>query len=325
MTSWSLTILFLHLWLSAFIALYFYSLSRKSCLTHFFSRLFGPFSCSRQVRQDQEEQRQKAAPLSQPDQNSEANRGSTTQSSKIYGVYCIENNEEETRPYILLTNPTGETTSPLLVSKSNQTEESNDCRINLSENTDKKTLECRTYCKNKDQCNLPSSHAKSDPVIWQLWIDAHVPCPILVMIKISWLLYNIVVISAIIVTVVYFSYVALFNLQVEPTWVQEIGNLHRHGINSVVAVIDILLLAYPVRIYHFVYINLYGWLYAFVTFLYWSHNPKENIVYDQIDYGQPLKIIGVYLILNIFVFLLQIIHFLAYRFKIFIKEKYLTK
>ncbi|RNA08552.1 hypothetical protein BpHYR1_009582 [Brachionus plicatilis] len=49
MTSWSLTILFIHLWLSAFITLYFYSIDQKTILSRFFRFVFGPFSCSRKV------------------------------------------------------------------------------------------------------------------------------------------------------------------------------------------------------------------------------------------------------------------------------------
>lgn len=47
MTSWSLTILFIHLWLSDFIVLYFYSVSKKSIIYSIFAYLCGPFSCSK--------------------------------------------------------------------------------------------------------------------------------------------------------------------------------------------------------------------------------------------------------------------------------------
>lgn len=47
MTSWSLTILFIHLWLSDFIVLYFYSVSKKSIIYSIFAFLCGPFSCSK--------------------------------------------------------------------------------------------------------------------------------------------------------------------------------------------------------------------------------------------------------------------------------------
>lgn len=46
MTSWSLTILLIHLWLSAFIVLYFYSVNQKTRLTSLFTCLFGPISCA---------------------------------------------------------------------------------------------------------------------------------------------------------------------------------------------------------------------------------------------------------------------------------------
>jgi hypothetical protein len=99
----------------------------------------------------------------------------------------------------------------------------------------------KTYCSNKSKCQLPSSKIiVSDTASWQLWIDVHVPTFILILMKISWLLYNLIVISAILVTIGYFTYVNLNGLKMEPTWITEIGNLHRHGVNSLVAVVDVV-------------------------------------------------------------------------------------
>ena len=335
MTSWSLTILFIHLWLSAFIALYFYSINDKSCLSKFFSYLFGPFSCSRPKDRQRKESVEKNGisnkiiGLFSKSDNSYNMNGL---SKPIYLINPSDNQQNQEVPILILINQT-DASIPLMSNENIENkakhEENKDRRLDIEEakTNEDQNLCCNnngTYCDNKDKCNLPSSKVKSDPASWQLWIDTHVPCLILILIKISWLLYNIVAISAIVVTVIYFTYVYFTNLQVEPSWVQEIGNLHRHGINSIVAIIDILLLAYPVRLFHFVYCSLYGYLYAFVTFLYWLNDPKENIVYEHIDYAQPLKIVGFYASLSIMVFILQTFHFLAYRLKVFFKEKYLS-
>lgn len=180
-----------------------------------------------------------------------------------------------------------------------------------------------TFCDNKANCYLPSSSCTSDSASWKLWIEAHVPTVILILIKTSWLLYNLIVISAIVVTTGYFTYVTIMDIEPEPTWIAEIGNLHRHGVNSLVAVIDMVVLAYPVRVLHFVYTSFYGWLYALVTFIYWSQNPKVNIIYEQIDYNKPLLILFYYTLLTGLTFVMQIFHFLAYQFKLYLKEKYL--
>ena len=109
----------------------------------------------------------------------------------------------------------------------------------------------------------------------------------------------------------------------EPTWITEVGNLHRHGVNSIVAVVDVVLLGYPVRIFHFIYIIIYGWAYAIVCYIYWIQNRKENIIYEQIDYNKPVMLIVYYFMLSIVTFFLQVLHYLAYRLKLCLKQKYI--
>lgn len=268
MTSWSLTILFVHLWLSAFITLYFYSIDQKTILSRFFRFLFGPFSCSRKIN------------------NKSVNIVANNEFSETF-IRNQANTESETV-----------IKSPSIINK-------------------------KTYCDNQHNCQLPSSYAATNSEAWNLWIQAHVPKALLVLIKISWLLYNIIVISAIVVTTGYFSYAFIMDMETEPTWIAEIGNLHRHGFNSLVAIVDIILLAYPVKILHFVYTCAYGWCYAIVTFIYWTLNPKKNIVYEQIDYGKPIQIMVIFTMLTILTFLMQMIHFFAYQLKLYLKDKYL--
>jgi len=178
----------------------------------------------------------------------------------------------------------------------------------------------KTYCEFENNCRLPSSSVSTDDE-WKLWIKSHVPFFILIMIKISWLLYNLIVTSAILVTIGYFTFVTIFELQVETTWLAEIGNLHRHGLNSIVALIDIVLLAYPVRLLHFIYPAIYGWVYAIVIFFYWLDNPKENIIYEQIDYSKPFKVFGYYILLTFLTLLMQSLHLAAYNLKLFLCAK----
>ncbi|CAF1055615.1 unnamed protein product [Brachionus calyciflorus] len=285
MTSWSLTILFIHLWLSAFIVLYFYSIDQKTILAKFFHFVFGPFSCSRKgdnlnyivVKMNQVE------------------NGAFNDSIKI----SLPDQEKNQKPIFNIVQETNQVVGPSAFNNK------------------------KTYCDNQHNCQLPSCSVTSNSEAWQLWIKAHVPTVILILIKVSWLLYNIIVISAIVVTVGYFTYVVLMDIQTEPTWIAEIGNLHRHGVNSLVAIVDIVVLAYPVRILHFVYTSIYGWCYALITFLYWTQNPEKNIVYEQIDYKKPMQILGIYVILTTLTFVMQIFHFFAYQFKLYLKEKYL--
>ncbi|RNA08556.1 rolling stone-like [Brachionus plicatilis] len=252
MTSWSLTILVAHLWTSALIVLYFYTLDKNTRMKRIFQSTLGSITCSHRIEK------------------------CGTKSEKI-----------EIR---------------------------------------KKELKMvKTYCDQQDNCYLPSSSVESNSEAWKLWIEAHIPNPIIILLKISWLLYNLIVISTIVVTFTYFSFVFIMDLEAEPTWFAEIGNMHRHGFNSLVAIIDVILLAYPVRIMHFVYTSLYGWCYALVIFIYWIQDPKTNIVYEQIDYNKPYQILGIYILLTLLTLVMQILHFFAYQFKLYLKIKYFLK
>lgn len=193
MTSWSLAVLFFHLWTSAFICLYFYTINNKSCLTQFFSYLFGPFSCSRSLNKNR---------------------------SFVSCSFKPENKNPES-----VSNPEEQVTVQL----DSKIDEVAQEQPQVVENS----FKTFTYCDNQAKCNIPSSSVISNATAWKLWIDSHVPSGILVLIKISWLLNNIVVISAIVVSLVYISYVYFANFPLEPSWASELGNWHRHGINSI--------------------------------------------------------------------------------------------
>ena len=333
MTSWSLTVLFVHLWLSAFIVLYFYSIEQKPKLAAFFTYIFGAFSCSRQSRM-----RDSSPPLQAHYQLGGRTSG-TTQAAQAAKIYLAVDPRREQQQDLL--------DSKLLLSQAidvASTSSAAAVAANLHNATAVTIIDdeepssgsanshplgggvtmrhTATYCTNKEHCHLPSSSVACNVELWQMWMETHVPCVILCAIKVSWLLYNVVVVSAILVTTGYFSYVLLNNVSVEPSWITEIGNLHRHGVNSVVVIVDLVLMAYPVRLLHFVYSALYGWTYASVSFAYWYQNPTRNVVYEQIDYGQPAKVLSLLFFLTFLTFILQFLHLIAFKFKLFLIEKY---
>jgi hypothetical protein len=205
MTSWSLLVLFFHLWVTAFIALYFYSINQKSCLAKFFSFIFGPFSCSKRVN-------------TTPNDN--------------YPVDCFRSSflKKNTNDNHNQMNP--EENSLTVTDKYNEDVSHTSTRVSdLNIPTD--NVNMKTYCDKQSKCKMPSASVISNGDAWRLWINVHVPKFILVLIKISWLLYNIVIISAIVVSFVYISYVYFANFPLEPTIISELGNWHRHGINSI--------------------------------------------------------------------------------------------
>lgn len=107
----------------------------------------------------------------------------------------------------------------------------------------------------------------------------------------------------------------------EPTTSTLIGNWHRHGINTLVILIDVAIIAYPIRLLHVMYTLCFGFLYSLVTFFYWLCNKKENIIYETLDYNKTLLVILFFIILIFLTILLQVSHYLIYRFKFYIKRK----
>lgn len=357
MTSWSLTILFIHLWISAFIVLYFYSINQKSRLAAIFNYLFGPYSCSK--INDDNSNKSKPAQKTNNDEDLPFfirlyklifTKSATTQLSKLPNSNKNEprteiddeiepNNASEkstpvepivvfvrsddsphqknspTKQQLKLKEPYLNEASTILLEENKTTE-------TTARSSREKSKIKETYCVKKSECQYLSETTVGSTHQSE-WIKSHVPGLVLVLIKISWMLYNQIVISCFVVTIGYFTYVWLTDLETEPTWLTEIGNLHRHGFNSIVAIIDIILVAYPVRIFHFLYTAIYGWLYALVTFLYWFQNPPKNIIYAEIDYSKPIAILGYYVSLTLLTFAMQIIHFFAYKFKLFIRYEYL--
>jgi len=212
MTSWSLAILFFHLWLTAFITLYFYSINKKSCLSTLFSFLFGPFSCSSKRRTPKIQQFNIST-------NENDNRENYFH-QKDLSLKTLQNLE---------TNAADQNGLPLVI----VTNECNNSNLEENDQLDNFKGSTITYCVHQSKCNMPSASVISNAHAWKLWIDTHVPCFILVLIKLSWLLNNIVTISAIVVSLVYLCYIYFAKFPTEPSWASELGNWHRHGINSI--------------------------------------------------------------------------------------------
>jgi hypothetical protein len=318
MTSWSLMILLIHLWLTAFIVLYFYSIDKNTRMYALFSLLFGPFSCSKTGRS--------LKSSAKPSNGNFITKIVAVCFGKKDNPSQIESTPSTRADIVQSSHKEGEVLEVLIdrveigVKTQEVTFDENETVVDVAE---KSVWASRTYCDNKGRCQMPSHEVGTDAKRWREWIHTHVPRVVLFIIKLSWLLYNNIVVSATVVTVGYFTFVSICGYQFDSTWMAELGNLHRHGFNSVVAIIDLILLAYPVRILHFVYTASYGWIYALVTFFYWLTNTKENIVYEQIDYNKPVMVMSYYVLLTMMTFFMQMLHFFAYQLKLSLREKYL--
>ena len=107
--------------------------------------------------------------------------------------------------------------------------------------------------------------------------------------KLSWLLFNINISIAPLVTVVYWSLLHDFSDSAGRDPLGFGTNVNIHAINSVLMILDLFVSAYPVRIVHCVYAIAYGVVYVVFSLIYWAAggvNPYngEPAIYPVLDW-----------------------------------------
>ncbi|ESO91230.1 hypothetical protein LOTGIDRAFT_97534, partial [Lottia gigantea] len=130
-----------------------------------------------------------------------------------------------------------------------------------------------------------------------------------------WFLTNVISVWALIVTIIY--YVALFG------GVYKASDVNVHMMNTVVMLIDTIVCATPVKLFHAIYPIIYGLAYVTCNAIYWSTDPKKNVLYAVImDWNTPAYPVGVLFGMLIVVLpLLQAMYFGIYRLKLLIFKK----
>ena len=83
-------------------------------------------------------------------------------------------------------------------------------------------------------------------------------------------------------------------------------NLNTHLLSAVFAVIDIWISGTPIRIYHVVYLQLYGIAYFSMTIMYYmaggTDHSGNRAIYPPLDYGQTPEIAAVAILVTLFIF-----------------------
>ncbi len=133
------------------------------------------------------------------------------------------------------------------------------------------------------------------------------------LVRVSWLFYLIIVTSATLVTFGY--YLLGYQQNDKNTWFRQLADIHIHALNSLVILNDVFLLSYPVYILQFVYIVLFFLLYTSFTFIFWLIHPEKNIIYEQLDYSNPLLALFHIIVSFLTSFLFHIIHFFLVQLK----------
>ena len=137
--------------------------------------------------------------------------------------------------------------------------------------------------------------------------------------KLTWLLASVLYVFGIVVTLVYFT--ALFpSIGVSDGFIHD---LDMHAFNSLQIILDIFIVARPVRLLHIIYPLIYGVCYLVFSVIYWSQDKTNNVLYpDVLDWNQPGRT-GIFmgLLAIVGIPLLQLILFGIFRLRLFIYKR----
>ena len=136
--------------------------------------------------------------------------------------------------------------------------------------------------------------------------------------KLAWLLANIVYVFGTVVTVVYFS--ALFPSRGKTN----IHDLNVHAFNTLQILIDIAIVARPVRLLHVIYPFLYGLCYIIFSVIFWFQDKENNVLYPNVlDWNHPGTTgIVIAILALIGIPLLQLAAFGLYRLRLYVYKRF---
>lgn len=142
--------------------------------------------------------------------------------------------------------------------------------------------------------------------------------------QLCWLLYEILFVTAILVSVAYIS--AIFPKLKDSQWQchgVSLADLSVHCINSILLLFEVFVCAYPVRLLHVIYPMLYACVYTVFSLAYWSCNTEENVLYPGVlDWNHPaLTASFVALLVCLIIPLFHFIHYVLYRLRLFLYKK----
>uniref|UniRef100_T1IT61 Uncharacterized protein n=1 Tax=Strigamia maritima TaxID=126957 RepID=T1IT61_STRMM len=100
--------------------------------------------------------------------------------------------------------------------------------------------------------------------------------------KISWVFTNLSTSTSILITAVYWIF-----LYPDGTSTLDYGNIQIHAINSVVIVLDLIIISIPFRLFHFYQPLLFGLSYLIFNLIYWIIT--NEVIYSILDWQKVTK------------------------------------
>ncbi|XP_072164282.1 protein rolling stone-like [Diadema setosum] len=171
----------------------------------------------------------------------------------------------------------------------------------------------------------PSTRASSDQGTSKQAPDPLTPWYL----KLSWALFNINVMIAPLVTVVYWSVLHDYSPPEEGEVRNplDVGlNVNVHAMNGILIILDLFVSAHPIRIVHWIYGLAYGLVYGIFTVIYWAaggvNSWGETAIYPILDWGEIPGLtcayaVGLLLVLGV----IQCIAYALYRLRLYISVK----
>ncbi|XP_055303658.1 protein rolling stone-like [Sitodiplosis mosellana] len=142
--------------------------------------------------------------------------------------------------------------------------------------------------------------------------------------KIYWALHNIALVSAFVITIVYWT--ILHDSKKGLT----LAGVMSHAMNSVIMFIDILIAAYPMRLYHVIQPICFGTCFAVFSYIYHLcggvNQQGEHFIYPVLNWATPKKALTYFAAINVLLIIVHTVLFCIYKLRVFIQRKlFITK
>ncbi|XP_017471502.1 PREDICTED: protein rolling stone-like [Rhagoletis zephyria] len=139
--------------------------------------------------------------------------------------------------------------------------------------------------------------------------------------KIYWASYWTTLVMATAITFIYWIFI--FPIDGQSVW--DLYNMWAHGFNSILMILDHMLVAFPSRIAHTAYPLVLGLVYGTFSMIYYFAGGLDTFgnryIYPILDWSSPGMAILTWFSSLLMIFVLALIHFGMYKLRIFIYRK----
>ncbi|XP_071491361.1 protein rolling stone-like [Diadema antillarum] len=147
--------------------------------------------------------------------------------------------------------------------------------------------------------------------------------------KLSWALFNINVMVAPLVTVVYWSVLHDYSPPEEGEVRNPLNvglNVNVHAMNGILIILDLFVSAHPIRIVHWIYGLAYGFVYIVFTVIYWAAGGVNSwggtAIYPILDWGEIPGLTCAYVLaIALAIGVIQCIVYALFRLRVYISMK----